>query len=103
MPRLIDIQDAAACPSPLTVEPGDVLMVSAAGARVPVEAGAVELLGPFSVAVLGANGEILVPAGPPGIILLRARRTGLAAIDIIVGAPFHGAPQLIPLSIFVRA
>ena len=103
MARLIDIQDAATCPSPLAVRNGDVLLFRAAGARLGADGEAVvELLGSFVPAVLAGNGEVLSPMGPPDTVLLLARQPGQASIVVITGDPFH-SPRETALCIVVEA
>ena len=92
MARLIEIPDARGCTAPIVVQPGDVLLFRAAGGRVLSGAGAVDSLGPFQESVLGDNGEVLTPAGPPNAVLFAARRPGRASIELILGDPFH-APE----------
>lgn len=89
MARLIEVQDARTCPSPLTVYLGDMLLFRATGGRVRSGDDVVELLGPFLSAVLGDDGTILTPIGPPNMVLFRARRPGRARIDAVTGDPFH--------------
>ena len=101
MARLIEIDDAAACPSPLALRVGDVVLLRAAGARPPSGDDCIELLGPFIPAVLGDNAEILSPMGSPGTLLVVARRPGRASFMAIGGDPFH-APRATELSISVE-
>lgn len=102
MARLIEIQDAAACRGPLAVRVGDVLMLRAAGVRVDPGSEALELLGPFTPALVGDNGEVLSAMGAPGTVLLRARQAGGAEIAVVAGDPFH-APRTTRLRIVVQA
>jgi hypothetical protein len=101
MARMIEIQDPRRCPSPLEVRRGDVLLLHAAGGRVRSSGDVVELLGPFFSAVVGDDGNIFTPMGPPNMVLFRARRAGKALIEVITGDPFH-APQTTALSIAVE-
>ena len=101
MARLLEIEDAGACPSPLVVRAGDVLLLRAAGARILSGADDIELLGPFVTAVLGSNGEVLSPIGPPGAVLVVTRRLCRASIVATTGDPFH-ATQSIELTIVVK-
>jgi hypothetical protein len=102
MARLIEVQDVRVCPSPLTVQQGDVLLFRAAGGRVRSGGDVVEVLGPFLPAVLGDNGNILTAEGPPNTVLFRAHRPGRALIDVVAGDPFH-TPQTTTLGINVRS
>ena len=58
----------------------------ASGARIRSGADVVELLGPFVQAVLGEDGSVLTPMGPPNVVLVRARQSGRAAIDVMAGS-----------------
>jgi hypothetical protein len=102
MARLIEVDDAPGCPSPLTVAVGDVLLFRAAGGRVRSGGDAVELLGPFLTAVVGDDGSVVSPQGPPNTVLFRARQPGRARLAIVTGDPFHG-PQTTALAITVEA
>lgn len=102
MARLIEIHDVANCPGILTVQAGDVLLLSAAGARLHADDGVVEPLGSFLVGTLADHGGIVSPMGPPARVLLIARRPGQASVDIIVGDPFY-APRTIRLKVVVEA
>jgi hypothetical protein len=95
MARLIEVQDAGACPSPLTVGLGDVLLFRAAGGHVRDGEEVVELVGAFLSAVVGDDGNILAPMGPPNTVLFRARKRGQARIDVITGDPFHAAQTIV--------
>lgn len=101
MARLIEIQDVAACPSPLRVQSGDVLVLRASGARIDAGSNAVDVLGAFSAAMLGDNGEVLAAMGAPGTVLLQARQPGDASITVIGGDPFH-APRTTIVRISVQ-
>jgi len=100
MGRLIEVQQGQVCSSPLGVQPGDVLLFHATGARVRPGSEGVEILGPFLPAVLGDNGEILTAMGAPNTVLLRALRPGQATIELISGDPWH-APRSTTLEIAV--
>jgi hypothetical protein len=102
MPRLIEVRDARACPSLQRVKVGDVLVFHAAGGHVRSGDDVVELLGPFVTAVVGDEGTIFTPMGPPNTVLFRASQHGQALIDVAIGDPFH-APQTIELRIAVEA
>jgi hypothetical protein len=100
MARMIEVQDVRLCQSPLTVHPGDVVLLRAAGGRVRSGADVVELLGPFLGAVVGDDGTILTPVGPPNTLLISARQAGRALIDVVTGDPFHG-PRTTTLGVTV--
>jgi hypothetical protein len=85
MRRYIEVQNARSCPSPLCVQVGDVLVVYTAGARVRSGDQSIQLLGPFITAMVGQNGEIIEPAGNPGLVILRGLQPGLARVELILG------------------
>src|SRR5215510_3520468 len=101
MARLIEVQDARVCPLPLTVALGDVLLFRATGGRIRSGGDVVELLGSFLTAVLGEDGTILTPMGPPNTVLFRARRPGRARIDVVTGDLFY-TPQTTTIDIIVE-
>jgi hypothetical protein len=87
--RLIEIQPTAQeLPAELTVGVGDVLRFAASGGRAPAGS-AVELLGIYAEGVLGTNGAVMTPLGPPNVVLFRARTPGRATVDVITGDPFR--------------
>ncbi len=90
MSRLVEIQLDQPILAPLAVRAGDVLMFQATGARVHEGGSAVEMWGPFRTAVVGADGSILAPEGPPNAVLVRVRQPGSATLDVFSGDPFHG-------------
>lgn len=100
MARLIEVQDARALPSRLTLRVGDLLTCGASGGHVRSGAGIVEMLGPFLPGVLTESGEALSPEGAPNTVLFLARRPGQAEIDVVTGDPWR-APRAIPLQITV--
>jgi len=102
MSRLIEVQRPYQFPSPLEVRVGDVLLFQATGARVTDGSPAVELWGPFQSAVVGENGSVLSPMGPPNAVLIRARQPGSAILDVFTGDPFH-APRTTTLRIVVES
>jgi len=89
MGRLIELQDMRTCPASLTLRSGDVLLVHAPGGHVRSGSEVVEILGPLVPAVLGLDGSILSPVGPPNTVLFRALQPGRARIEIVTGDPFH--------------
>lgn len=89
MPKLIEIANITDCPSRLSIRAGDVLLFRATGARLLSGTGILEPLGSFVDAVLGTNGEVFSPAGPPSTVLLRANQEGDASVALITGDPFH--------------
>lgn len=87
--RLIEVQPVAQdVPEDLTVGVGDVLRFAASGGRVR-DGTAVEILGIFVESVLGTDGQVVAPMGPPNAVLFRARQPGRAAIDVVTGDPWH--------------
>lgn len=101
MSRLINIEHAPECPSGLTVKVGDVLLFAATGARVRSGLDVVEISGPFIPGVVGDNGQVFSPAASPNAVMIIARRTGRAAIEVITGDPWH-ATQTTSLAITVE-
>jgi hypothetical protein len=91
MARLIEIQQANNLPSALTVKAGDVLMFGATGGHVHAGAGIVEILGHYLPGVLGDNGQVFAPLGPPTTVLFRALGPGRAMIGVVTGDPFRSA------------
>jgi hypothetical protein len=73
---------------------GDILFFHASGGHVRSEGEVVELLGVFTTAVVGTNGQILEPAGPPNTVLFRARNPGEAKIAVMGGDPFHDSKKI---------
>jgi len=102
MPRLIEVSDARVGPSTQTLSVGDVLLFRAAGGHVRSGDNVIELVGIFVQAVVGAEGTILMPMGPPNTVLFRARKPGHARIDVVTGDPFH-APEATVLRITVES
>ena len=90
MARLIEIADLKVA-AELSVRVGDVLLVRAAGGRIRTGEEVVEFLGPFVAAVVGDDGNVYTPMGPPNVLLFRAVRAGLGRVEIITGEPF-GSP-----------
>jgi hypothetical protein len=101
MGRLIEVQDAQQCPSPLTVRTGDVLSFRAAGGCVRSGGDVVEMWGPFLRAALGNQGNLLTPTGGQNTVLVRAHGPGRATIEVVTGEPWH-APQTTILGITVE-
>jgi len=85
MARLIEVPNVALCRSPLVIRVGDALLFHGLGGHVRSGGDAIEMLGPFVQAIVGENGEVLTPSGPPNTVVFRARRTGTATIDLVTG------------------
>jgi|SRR5882724_5272632 len=77
----------------LTVSVGDALLFTAVGVRVRSGADAVTIVGPFAPGVIGDDGHVLAPAGPPNAVMVIAKQAGRAAIDVISGDPWHLASR----------
>src|SRR5947209_8020038 len=90
MSRLIEVQRAEDCPSPLKVSVGDVLLFRASGGRVQSGGPSVELWGPFFPAVVATTGEVVAPMGSPDAVLVRARVPGSVSLEIVTGDPWQG-------------
>ena len=91
MGRYIDLRpDEDGMPAELVLAVGDVVRVAATGGGVRSGSG-VEVLGILTDSVIGTDGSVLTPLGPPGVVLLRAREPGRAVVDLVSGDPF-GSP-----------
>jgi hypothetical protein len=101
MTRFIPVREPAdGLPDRVYVEVGDVLWVTATGARVR-SGTAVEVLGILQEAVLGTDGRALSPMGTPNTVLLRAQRSGQTEIDLVTGDPWH-SPQTRTVTVIVE-
>ncbi len=101
MGRYIDIRpDEDGIPAELVLAVGDVVRVAATGGIVRSGSG-VEVLGILTDSVIGTDGSVLTPLGPPGVVLLRAREPGRAVVDIVSGDPF-GSPVTRELVVVVE-
>jgi len=101
MGRLIEVQLAPDGPTRLTVVTGDLLQFAASGGHVRSGDSCIEMLGPFRSAVVGLNGEVLAPMGPPNVVFFLARQPGSAEIDVVTGDPWH-CPETTTLEIVVQ-
>lgn len=91
MTRFIPVRESAdGLPDRVHIQPGDVLWVTAVGARVR-SGTAVEVLGILQEAVLGTDGRALAPMGTPNVVLLQAQQPGQSDIDLVTGDPWHSA------------
>ena len=89
MGRYIDIRpDDEGLPAELVLVVGDVVRVAATGGRIRSGSG-VELLGVLTDSVVGLDGTVRTPLGPPGAVLLRAREPGRAVVELVSGDPFR--------------
>ncbi len=89
MKRFIDIRpDEEDLPSELVITVGDVVRFTATGGRIRSGTG-VEFLGILSDSVVGTDGSVLTPLGPPTALLLLARSPGSAVVDVVSGDPFR--------------
>ena len=89
MGRYIDIRpDDEGLPAELVLAVGDVVRVAATGGGVRSGTG-VELLGILTEGVVGIDGSVLTPLGPPGCVLFRAREPGRAVVELVSGDPFR--------------
>jgi hypothetical protein len=87
--RYIDIRpDDEGLPAELVLGVGDVVRVAATGGGVRSGTG-VELLGILTDSVIGTDGSVLTPLGPPGAVLFRAREPGRAVVELVSGDPFR--------------
>jgi hypothetical protein len=89
MSQLIEIQPGQQdMPAELVVGIGDVLRFAATGGHLSTGT-ALELVGIFNDSVLGVDGRVLSPMGPPGTVLFRAVGQGQAVIDVVTGDPWR--------------
>ncbi len=51
----------------------------------------VEIIGVFVTSVIGDDGNIYTPMGPPNVVMFRALALGLSTIEIFTGDPFHSS------------
>lgn len=103
MGRLIEIQPALQpLPSRVTVRVGDMLTIAATGGDCQSDEAPVECLGTFLSSVVGDDGQVFTPAGPPNTVLFLARRPGTATLRIVIGDPL-GTPQSRWLDVRVEA
>ena len=89
MKRLIEIDDATAVPSSVTIGVGDVLLFAATGSRVLSGSENIAVMGPFVRSVIGDDGQVYSPAGPPNSLAVVARQPGHAVIEVMTGDPWH--------------
>jgi len=101
MARLIEIQDAQLCPSPLVIQVGDVLLLHATGGSVQSGTEYLQLIGPLLSAVLGDDGQIFTPEGAPNTVLFRAVEAGEAQVHVVAGDPWH-SPRLVSITVRVE-
>ena len=102
MARLVEIENARRCASPLVIHSGDALLFRAAGCLIRAGRDVIEVLGAFVCATVGDNGAVFTPEGPPNVVLVRATAPGYAQIDLFTGDPFH-APVATTIEITVEA
>ncbi|MEV4079915.1 hypothetical protein ACGFJC_44690 [Nonomuraea fuscirosea] len=88
MARVIEFRPAEEVPESLTLRAGDLLMVWATGGRIRSGTDSLDLLGPFLIGVLGNDGQVHVPEGPPSMVALLARRPGRAEVEFALGHPW---------------
>lgn len=94
MSRFIDVQPGLqAVPETLVVRVGDVLRFMATGGLIR-SGTALELIGIFTESVVGTDGSVLTPSGPPNSVIFRALAPGLSVIDIVSGGPGQPGPRL---------
>ena len=89
MGRLIELLPGdGAPPARLGLRVGDVLVVAATGGDVPSNPSALECLGAFRSGVVGGNGAVLSPEGPPDRVLFVGRAPGAAVLRVVTGDPW---------------
>lgn len=83
MARLVEI--GIDPPRSLSLQPGDMLNVSASGGFVESGEGVVEAIGPFVPATIGLDGRLISPETPPTNMLFLAARPGRARLAVFSG------------------
>lgn len=99
MGRLIDLR-MGFTGDRLELEPGDLVLLPAAGARV-IAGEAVEC-GVHQNATALEDGRVLAPQGAPDVVVLEATAPGDAMVRLFTGDPF-GGPTSKELEVVVRA
>jgi len=94
MARLIEIQEGQTLSAEEEIAVGDILFFHASGGHVDSGGEVVELLGAFTTAVVGIEGQILEPMGPPNTVVFRARNPGEAKIAVMSGDPFYDPKKI---------
>lgn len=69
-------------PRSISMQKGDILSIPSTGGRLIGGAGVVELFGPFYPAFLNSGGEVIAPSGSPNQLLLLARQSGTAGLEV---------------------
>ncbi|HYV38742.1 MAG TPA: hypothetical protein VE988_23860 [Gemmataceae bacterium] len=100
MARLIEVQDEQETLGCLTIQQGDAVTFSATGGRVLSGQESIEMLGPYVRAVIGDDGKVMTPMGPPNSVIFRANHPGTAHISLVIGDPFH-SPKTLPWELTV--
>lgn len=88
MGRLVDLRDGP-IGDRLELEPGDMVLLPAAGAQL-LSGSAVELLGVHQNAAFLADGSVLAPEGGPDVVTLSALTPGDSVVRLMTGDPFGG-------------
>jgi hypothetical protein len=102
MPKLIEVQREQFGFAAHRMAVGDLLFFHATGGQVRSGSEIMELIGSFVTAVVGTEGQILEPLGPPNAVLFRALSPGEAEISVFAGDPFHN-PTMTEFRISIRA
>jgi hypothetical protein len=89
--RLIELPAGPAGTTRLVGRVGDLLAFAASGGDVGAGPPVLERLGPFQPAVVGLDGRVLAPEGPPTSVLFVARAPGRATVEVAAGDPWSGA------------
>lgn len=89
MSRLIQVDAGVVGGAPLVVRLGDVLAFAASGVRMGVGSSVLEQLGPLLTAVVGVDGRVISPEGPPSTVLFVARAPGRATLEVMIGEPWR--------------
>jgi|SRR4051812_13626018 len=89
MGRIIEVDDITALPDSIAVGRADVLILKVTGAQVTIGSHLLEMIGPLIPGVIAGNGQIISPEGAPNTIVLVARQSGEAQIQVATGNPFY--------------
>jgi len=99
---MIEVARARDLPAHVVIGVGDVFVFKAVGGVVRAGADLLDVLGPFRPAVIGPDGTVMSPEGPPGTVMFLARAPGSATIEVISGDPWR-RPERIALDIEIEA
>jgi hypothetical protein len=100
MRRLLEIASPNECPQHLRLTVGDVLLCRSMGGRVQNGAGVLDVIGSLRSAVVGTQGELMVPEAPPDIFMCRAAGVGECQLQLVFGVP-RGMRETVTIAVVV--